>query len=39
MDNTSVIYRFWEALWFSEERSIVQYSDWIWYIYETSYTN
>jgi len=35
-DSISVIYRFWEGLWLSEERSIVQYSHWIWYTYETS---
>jgi len=28
-----VIYRFWEGLWISQERSIVQYSHWVWYTY------
>jgi hypothetical protein len=30
-----IIYKFWEGLWFSQERSGVQNSRWIWYHYET----
>jgi len=38
-NSTSVIYRFWKGLWLSQETSIVQYSQWIWYAYETRQFN
>jgi len=35
-DSTSVIYRYREGLWLSQERRAVQYSHWTWNIYEIS---
>jgi hypothetical protein len=35
----SYLYRFWEGLCISEQRSIVQYSHWILYTYKICYGN
>jgi hypothetical protein len=37
--STSVICRFQEGLWPSEERSVVWYSHWIWYTCEINWAN